>query len=78
MKHGEVFKGDDGNLYLVRCPKCGRENYMLAVASGRCCWCGYKATEGDCQPKGMVAEKGGKPDGKTTGIFRHRQQQDRA
>lgn len=47
MKRGEVFKGEDGKLYLVRCPKCGRENYLPAVASGKCACCGYKAQEKD-------------------------------
>ena len=64
MKHGEVFKGDDGNLYLVRCPKCGRENYAVAVANGQCCWCGYEATEDDCQPKGTWAIGYNPEDGK--------------
>lgn len=26
---------------LIRCPKCGRENYSMNVASGICTWCGY-------------------------------------
>ena len=43
----EIFKGKDDKLYLVRCPFCGRENYIPAVASGQCAWCGYKAREGD-------------------------------
>lgn len=37
------FYDDDGKPYLVRCPKCHRENYLPAVASGQCVWCGYKA-----------------------------------
>jgi len=42
-----AFKGDDGKIYLIRCPKCDLENYAPAVASGQCAWCGYKATEDD-------------------------------
>jgi ribosomal protein L37E len=34
-------------LYLVRCPECGKENYAMAVSSGYCAWCGYKAVEED-------------------------------
>lgn len=34
-------------LYLVRCPKCDRENYSMAVSSGYCTWCGYVAKEED-------------------------------
>lgn len=32
----------DGTILVLRCPKCKRENYALAVADGVCCWCGYK------------------------------------
>jgi ribosomal protein L37E len=45
---GSVFKAKDSNkLYLVRCPKCERENYAPAVATGQCVWCGYAAIEKD-------------------------------
>jgi len=44
---GVVFKGDDEKIYMVRCPKCGLENYALNVASGQCSWCGYIAKEED-------------------------------
>lgn len=40
------FRGVDGQLFLVRCFVCepwrGRENYLPAVASGTCAWCGWK------------------------------------
>ena len=36
---------DGENVFLVRCPKCRRENYKSSVASGECAWCGW--TEGD-------------------------------
>lgn len=32
----------DGTILVLRCPKCKRENYALAVADGVCCWCGFK------------------------------------
>ena len=32
-----------GKIYLIRCNKCGRENYLPAVASGVCAWCGDDA-----------------------------------
>jgi len=38
VKHPNFI--DKDQLFLVRCPKCKKENYMLAVASGRCAWCG--------------------------------------
>ncbi len=38
------FRSADGRLYLVRCFACepthGKENYLPAVASGLCAWCG--------------------------------------
>lgn len=30
-----------GKVYLVRCPKCERENYALNVSTGFCTWCGF-------------------------------------
>lgn len=39
-----VWKDKD-HYYLERCPKCGRENYALAVVQGICCWCGFNANE---------------------------------
>ena len=35
----ENFRDDDGNPFVVRCPKCRRENWAMAVASGQCAWC---------------------------------------
>lgn len=35
------FIGDNGNVFLVRCPKCNSENYAMAVSSGICAWCGF-------------------------------------
>ncbi len=37
----ENFRDDTGKPFVVRCPKCGRENYAMAVASGECAWCGW-------------------------------------
>lgn len=33
----------EGKVYLVRCPKCKKENWAPNVASGVCAWCGYDA-----------------------------------
>ena len=30
----------DDNYYMLRCGKCKRENYSMAVPSGCCAWCG--------------------------------------
>lgn len=35
----------EGRIYMVRCPKCGRENYAPNVATGICTWCGYDANK---------------------------------
>ena len=43
------FVGDNGKIYLTRCPECERENYVHAVASGHCCWCGYKGEMEDVE-----------------------------
>ena len=32
-------------LLLIRCPKCGKENYAPNVAFGICTWCGYDGHE---------------------------------
>lgn len=39
----ENFYDEKGNPFLVRCPKCGRENWAPSVASGTCYWCQWKA-----------------------------------
>lgn len=41
------FVGDDGQVYLEYCPKCGKENHAFFVAEGKCCWCGYKGKPED-------------------------------
>jgi ribosomal protein L37E len=34
-------------IYMEQCPKCKRENHSMLVSTGRCAWCGYKATKKD-------------------------------
>lgn len=34
------FQADDGRIGLVRCFKCGSENYAPNVLTGICSWCG--------------------------------------
>lgn len=36
------FRDAIGQLYLLRCPECRMENYILAVCHGECAWCGWK------------------------------------
>ena len=36
----------DGRLHVVRCPKCSRENYAMAVSEGSCAWCGFDPNKG--------------------------------
>ena len=40
---GNVWRAPDGRLFMQRCPRCNRENWSGAVASGECAWCGEKA-----------------------------------
>ena len=44
---------ENERIYLERCPKCGKENYAPSVATGRCVWCGYRATEADIDGKNV-------------------------
>lgn len=46
-KFGFIAKGlfGRGKVYLIRCPKCLRENYAINVSSGICTWCGYNGNE---------------------------------
>jgi hypothetical protein len=37
------FRSIKGKPFLVYCPKCKKENYLSAVATGKCNWCGWKA-----------------------------------
>lgn len=30
-------------IYMVRCFACGKENYAMAVSSGKCAWCAHDA-----------------------------------
>lgn len=31
--------------WILCCPECGLENYAMAVATGKCAWCGHKEEE---------------------------------
>jgi ribosomal protein L37E len=41
------FIDKNGKLFLVHCPKCKCENYLPAVATGKCAWCGFDANKVD-------------------------------
>ena len=45
LAKGVEYYPDTDTLLLIRCPKCGKENYAPNVASGVCTWCGYDAHE---------------------------------
>ena len=32
---------EDDFVKIQRCYECGRENYMMSVSEGVCCWCGW-------------------------------------
>jgi hypothetical protein len=49
-----VFKREKGTGYedrstklicMIKCFKCGKENYAISISSGFCCWCGYNPNE---------------------------------
>ena len=42
---GVEYDADTKDLLLLRCPKCGRENWAMNVSAGFCTWCGYDAHE---------------------------------
>ena len=44
-RKGNVWRAEDGRLFMQRCPRCDKENYAMAVSSGTCCWCGETARE---------------------------------
>jgi ribosomal protein L37E len=46
----------NGKVYLVRCPKCKRENWSGAVSSGVCAWCGFDANKLGEMEKTLIAE----------------------
>lgn len=45
LAHGVEYYPESDTLLLIRCPKCGRENWAPQVASGTCAWCGYDGHE---------------------------------
>lgn len=47
-RYGYVRKSTlTGQLHLVHCPGCGKENAAGFITSGSCFWCGYEAKESD-------------------------------
>ena len=49
---GVGYKDDQtGKICMIRCFKCGKENYAPTVATGNCAWCGHDA---NVKPKRMV------------------------
>lgn len=44
-ENGFGYQSKNGKICMIRCFKCGRENYAPAVASGTCAWCAYDANE---------------------------------
>ena len=45
LERGVEYYPDEDTVLLIRCPKCGRENYALSVYDGVCCWCGFNGRE---------------------------------
>jgi len=38
---GFGFITEEKEVALMRCPKCGLENYHSAMLTGQCAWCGF-------------------------------------
>ena len=45
MGTGYKPKEGEDRICLMRCPKCGRENYAMNVTTGVCTWCGFDANK---------------------------------
>lgn len=45
LAKGVEYYEESDTILLIRCPKCHKENYALAVADGICCWCGFDGRE---------------------------------
>lgn len=43
MTIGHIGFISNDDYYLQHCGVCGSENYMMAVPSGQCAWCGADA-----------------------------------
>lgn len=35
------YAEDDGQVCMIYCPSCDRENYAIVVATGKCAWCPF-------------------------------------
>lgn len=45
LAKGVEYYPEEDTILLMRCPKCKKENYALAVADGICVWCGFDGRE---------------------------------
>lgn len=45
LDKGVEYYPETKDLLLIRCPKCGKENYAMNTLTGICTWCGYDAHE---------------------------------
>lgn len=41
LKNKANYLDKDGNLHLIRCMACNRENWAMKVSWGFCAWCGW-------------------------------------
>lgn len=48
---GVGYKDADGTICMIRCFRCGRENYAVAVPTGKCAFCGHDANENKSEIK---------------------------
>ena len=60
---GVGYKDEDGTTCMTRCFKCGRENYAIAVSTGKCAFCGYDPNKAQLENKIVINDKDGRNNG---------------
>ena len=40
-----IKDGEEPQVYMIKCFACAKENWGMAVASGKCAWCGHDANK---------------------------------
>lgn len=45
IKGAGIGYKDAGTICMIRCFRCGRENYAVAVPTGKCAFCGHDANK---------------------------------
>lgn len=54
-RDGYLQGRNEGKICMIYCGECHKENWAMAVASGKCAWCGYDPNA----PKAQSEQGGG-------------------